>query len=362
MVKISVDFSNLWNEVRKITPDTADFALDSGRRGVDPIDIQLDEGKEVDIEGINFEGLLASVNGRQVLLYIPDHSFKFSEVVSGEKGGNKFHVADCKTLEMMRREKRFERYIVTNNMSGKFRIFGKGRFDNNKAEAEVSLFVCKNCLIKLNYKGAEEYSLRQGVVDSFSIPEFFETYSSCFRYEPKGFRNREEGYVAGWSDIASKLKKDKGFQCEKCRVVLKDHKRLLHVHHVNGVKSDNNPANLKALCMDCHRKEPMHSHMHIKHVDMKMLTRLRKEQDLIRDAWGEALELCDPAVRGALEKYKKKGLVAPEIGYEFLDHNSAVVGEVEAAWVEKKLAIVIDNSMKIVVPGWTMRSLAEIHA
>lgn len=360
-MKITVDFSNLWNEVRKITSETADFSLDSSRRGIDPIDIALGEGKEVDLGDIDFGGLLASVNGRQVLLYIPDHSFSFNEVVAGEKEGNKFHVTDCKTLEMMRRDKRFERYIVTNNMSGKFRIFGKRQFFEHKNEAEVSLLVCKNCLIKLNYQGAEEYALRQRVVDSFSIPEFFETYSSCFRYEPNGFRNREEGYVVGWTDIASQLKKDKGYECENCCVILKDHKRLLHVHHINGVKSDNNPGNLKVLCMDCHRKEPMHSHMHIKHVDMKVLTRLRKEQGLIKNAWNEALELCDPAVRGALEKYRKKGLPAPEIGYEFVDHNSSVIGEVEAAWVDKRLAIVIDSSMKLPVPGWKIQTLAEIH-
>lgn len=360
-MKITADLSDLWKEVRKITSDTADFSLDSSRRGVEPIDIELDEGKEVAFGDIDFTGLLAAVNGRQVLLYIADHSFNFNDVVSGQKDGNKFHVTDCKTLEMMRRDRRFERYIVTNSLSGRFRIFGKGRFDSQKAEAEVSLLVCKNCLIRLNYKGAEEYSIRQSVVDSFSIPEFFETYSSCFRYEPKSFRGREEGYVTGWSEISSQLKKDKGYRCETCRVILRDHKRLLHVHHINGVKSDNSPGNLKVLCMDCHRKEPKHSHMHIKHADMKMLTRLRKEQSLIKDDWVEALELCDPAVRGALEIFRKKGLAAPEIGYEFLDSNSAVIGEVEAAWAAKRLAIVINESMKFKVPGWTMKSLAEIH-
>ena len=344
-----------------MTSDTADFSLDSSRVGIDPIDIELERGKEVDIKDIDFSGPVAAVNGRQILLYIQDHSFRFHSVLSGEDSGNRFHVTDCKKLEEMRRNNKFERYVVTNNLSGKFKISGEGRYDRGRKESEVALIVCKLCLIKLNYRGAEYYPVRQKITQEFSIPEFFKTYSSCFRHEPKGFRSGSQGYTPNWNDIASHLKKEKDYQCEKCSVMLKEHKRLLHVHHINGVKFDNVPTNLKVLCADCHRREPLHSHMHVKHPDMQLLTRLRNEQGLIKNSWTDALELCDAAIFGALEKLKRSGWPAPEIGYEFSDNKSAVIGEVEAAWPERKYAIVVDASQKLDILGWKILCLAEVH-
>jgi hypothetical protein len=38
-------------------------------------------------------------------------------------------------------------------------------------------------------------------------------------------------------------------------------KDLLHVHHINGVKSDNSEMNLRVLCQYCHGEQPNHEHM-----------------------------------------------------------------------------------------------------
>ena len=60
-------------------------------------------------------------------------------------------------------------------------------------------------------------------------------------------------------------------RCKSCRVDLSEQKRLLHVHHLNGEKSDNSAGNLIVLCADCHRKEPHHGHVHVKLADVKAI-------------------------------------------------------------------------------------------
>ena len=57
---------------------------------------------------------------------------------------------------------------------------------------------------------------------------------------PIGFNKDATGYSGDWKIIASKYKSEKSYTCEYCSVNLKEHKKYLHVHHINGVKSNNN--------------------------------------------------------------------------------------------------------------------------
>ncbi len=41
----------------------------------------------------------------------------------------------------------------------------------------------------------------------------------------------------------------------------KEFRRYLHVHHKNGLKSDNRKQNLRGLCIDCHEKEDHHNQL-----------------------------------------------------------------------------------------------------
>lgn len=87
------------------------------------------------------EGLIAleKPDGRlaQVIVYIP----------YGEDF--KFHIAWCVTLEKKRRHGDFKtRYVATNDTSGLFDVWR-----SEKRKEKIKLYVCRNCLTKLNWKG-----------------------------------------------------------------------------------------------------------------------------------------------------------------------------------------------------------------
>ena len=123
-MEIKVDFFGLWEQVKRLGTEKVDFDWTAAAQ-LDPIDIALLEGREVQLDDLNVINGLLSVDGRQVLLYIPDQYNPVDVVQTNPDKGKRFHVADCKTLSDMRSKGRFERYVVTNNLSGIFPISGK---------------------------------------------------------------------------------------------------------------------------------------------------------------------------------------------------------------------------------------------
>src|SRR5690606_19789276 len=130
-----------------------EFTLESSGAPFGGVDIELASGKEISIDEIDFSGLVASYQGRQVLLYIPDHGHRLDEVLAGRDEGKKFHVTDCRTLDTMRRHNRFSRYFATNDLSGEFTYHGRSQYDRTRREGRANLKVCKNCTHHLNSKG-----------------------------------------------------------------------------------------------------------------------------------------------------------------------------------------------------------------
>ncbi|WP_107818437.1 HNH endonuclease [Nitrosomonas eutropha] len=51
--------------------------------------------------------------------------------------------------------------------------------------------------------------------------------------------------------------------CQSCRSDFSapSKRKWLHVHHINGLKHDNNKSNLAVLCISCHAQQPNHEHM-----------------------------------------------------------------------------------------------------
>lgn len=375
-MKIKADFSELWECANRMGRHEVEFDLQSFTSREFDIDAELSstKGLDIELEDLEFDSGVLSVKGRQVLPCIPDQGSQIDDVLSGRADGKKFHVADCRTLESMRQQRRFNRYKATYNISGSFHVYGVSYATSLNREGEAELKVCKNCLTHLNYEG---YATKVGrekanVFEKFNIAEFLSTYSTLFRTMPDT-RHFEDagGYSDDWKTVSESYRASVGYRCESCGVELDAHRSLLHTHHISGNKRDNASSNLLALCLDCHRKQPKHSYMRITHDQMALLNRLRKEQrvsDRLRDKyqvseWEHARMLADKAVDGLLRSYEARNLPVPEIGYEVEGANGEIVAELEIAWptMNPRCGIAIDPGSLVAAreSGWRVFTVRE---
>ena len=110
-------------------------------------------------------------SGRRVILYIRDQVGCFG----GTTSGYKFHVTGCSTLKAMHTQNRYDKYVVTENTSGIFKV--SRLVDYVPTEIEVRLNVCKCCLRALNWKNYKNRppSAQAQIYENFSIEEFFKS-------------------------------------------------------------------------------------------------------------------------------------------------------------------------------------------
>jgi hypothetical protein len=368
-MRLTVDFSKLHAAVKEMGADTIvpPPLPTQSAIPIDPIDIALsEEGIEVDLKEITIKSGLLDYHGRQILLYIQDHGSNIQAALDDPDKGRKYHVADCRTLKRMREEGRFQRYVATNDLSGYFLISGYDYITRKKMQGQTKLKICRDCLTHLNYQG---YRVKNKTVIflKFSIEEFFETYSSFFPYMPRRKAGENDSiYTDDWPVISGNYKADQGWKCETCGVDLSNNKRLLHTHHKNGVKTDNQRSNLQALCIDCHRRQPAHENMFVRHEDMQLLTRLRQEQqqDRRRLSWDDVFEIADTGVHGVLHWCRAKQMPPPNIGYVLKDSSGHVIAQLELAWPLKKIGVAIsendlDAARKVGWQAWSMLDALE---
>lgn len=237
------------------------FRLEHVYRRIElPVAEQLGgDGVELDLRQLEIQtdGTLA-YGAHRVLLYIRDPS-NFQP---------RFHVFNCLTLQEKQRENRFDRYVAANSDSTKFVVNFTGRPERGGQSQGVELKVCQHCLTGLNWKGFTALRgrpQRQAAVEAFNLQEFFERY-------PKDLVPRKPRYTADtaplndypadWEQVKTRVRKERGYQCQAChQVLLDDRLKYLHVHHRNGLKYDSSSANLELLCIACHAQKPGHAHM-----------------------------------------------------------------------------------------------------
>ena len=99
---------------------------------------------------------------------------------------------------------------------------------------------------------------------NFDVKKFFDHYEPFFfdtNYYRENPNDGKANYTSDHPKIRDQLLIEKDFCCESCGVQLKEKTSLLHMHHLNSRKGDNQRDNLKLLCIICHSLQPNHHHM-----------------------------------------------------------------------------------------------------
>lgn len=200
--------------------------------------------------------------GNRVLLYIRD-----VHIYRDEDREPRYHLCNCATLVTMTQSGRFERYVISTKSDGNFRI-NLIRYRSTMLENR-RLRVCQNCLDTLCLNGFRlrmRQSEKERIVAEFTPDDFFRIYPRFLHVvKPKHDSDTAplNDYSPDFPAVSERLRQEKGWRCQKCGQVLSaTHlRRYLHVHHINGNRSDNAYQNLKVLCVACHAEEPQHAHM-----------------------------------------------------------------------------------------------------
>ena len=260
------DFLNsLRKQMNALLIDVSDLPFRGGITYADVMETY--EGIEVDIDDIEirpngllyYKGILVSLNIQDVNQSINDE-FRLS----------KLHVSYCQTLEDMKNAGRIKRYVSSSRSDSirKIRFITNGSYVSRTEER--ALDVCKHCLSKLkweNYHSQLNAHEKEQIVASFSLEKFYKTYEPQFYQDLIGIiYNENESipaniYQKNWVGLSYKFRKSKNWRCDSCHKDCSQKRSELHVHHINGDKSDNSRINLSALCYACHAQQPLHEHM-----------------------------------------------------------------------------------------------------
>ncbi|MEZ8108889.1 HNH endonuclease [Vibrio splendidus] len=227
---------------------------------------------------ISLNGRLLAYDGHGVVVYIKEQSDLSSAVLNPLNNATKYHLTDCDTVRDEKKDQRFGRFVALRYIDGKMPICD----DKNNTD-EAALAVCGNCLRKLSYipyVQARNTEQKKQAQREFNLSEFLKKQHD-FPDEHLPLRHAEFSsfaYSEDWKAVSEVYKLSQNYCCEECGVQLNGWKTLLHSHHIDGVKSNNHPANLMALCVECHSKQPKHKHLKPKAEVLSYLKAMRNSR------------------------------------------------------------------------------------
>jgi len=143
-MKLNADFPELKALIKRMRAKPSDWRPGVG--SLDPLEklrLELEEGKEIPLSAVEvIHGGLLAYQSEQVVLYIYDTRLSRFILENEPENSRRFHVADCRALDRMRQEGRFERYVVTNRKTGIFSVTSTDPDTREVEKLEASLFVC----------------------------------------------------------------------------------------------------------------------------------------------------------------------------------------------------------------------------
>tara|TARA_Y100000741_G_scaffold362968_1_gene350153 strand:+ start:5669 stop:6568 length:900 start_codon:yes stop_codon:yes gene_type:complete len=274
-MKLKINYAELKNLLKEIgaseDSNKLNYEIDefvSKLRSKDGLEV-----KSLDDVTYDDEGYLIA-HGERIVLYIKDSKNDIDDLRHNPKGDNvvRYHIhGRCRTLERMKAQGRYNRYVLKSKPDGLFTVDGIHGGRKNRygrviygtgsiiTEPDVALGICKDCL---NEVGIGHEKKAQEWRDTFDVEEFFKTLNPLNPIKPKWtettFPKKEKRYDEQFKRRAKKLKKESDYKCSKCGVDLNESlatRRLLHCHHQDGNDRWHNYDNLEILCVSCHAEE-----------------------------------------------------------------------------------------------------------
>jgi len=338
-MKLNIEFDELHNCVKKMGAKEIIFEESTTFSKID-IDLGGLKGIVVDPTEVDINsdgGGLLEYKGRQVLLFLPKQFNDIDLVRNDYTKGNKFHVADCSTLNQQRERGTFNNYSATNNISTQFNVYGVDK-NNKKDQFDTKLNVCQNCLKKLNYKNFNSVSFDQKkhIVNKFTTSEFFETYSVLFDYLPTDLVENKTTTIF------------KNFTCNKCNTNFKNNTELL-LNKNNSI-----------ICKDCYRKEVNHTPTGLTKGDIRTIYKERTKQETSKvKEWDDVYKYLDISLHNYIHRIKLRYPIPTHIGYIVKENQNIIL---DLVWIKpnKKSALVSNKITEYKqLADWTIFTLGQ---
>jgi len=173
-MEINVDFSPLNDILFKYEISEKQVKLPKINQIVTSVfeELGLYNGIKITDEDVTIEvNDFITYHGKLVVLYIEGHENHYAhELIKNPSVAKKFHLFNCASLKDMRKKGKFNKYFITNNDSGLFRVKAMDGYVN------VPLKVCLNCLHKLPNKFREIWfpkNIKLSNRNAFELKEYF---------------------------------------------------------------------------------------------------------------------------------------------------------------------------------------------
>lgn len=159
-------------------------------------------------------------------------------------GKPRFHIRKCPTIESFIESGIFRREYRRANTEN---VMVCDMDDSYKDKQIENLPLCQHCARMV----AEEFR-------NMRSSDFVRILREADEASEEDVRDSIEvdifGYTKNWENVSKAYRETRNYTCEGCGVHIDDpyDRHFMHVHHINGDKTNNRTNNLKCLCIRCH--------------------------------------------------------------------------------------------------------------